>query len=161
MFDGSFETFERLRRVPTADIIATVGNRIITLTQEQPLKPRYPSLPGGAIGSRERPLAAAKRELLEETGYVSDNWTLVAEYFGSSKMYFHEYQYVARDCRKVAPQTLDSGEKIFVRLLSFDKLLKLCRNRRFTAPLPLIFEMYEALVDPKQKRALKKKIFGA
>ncbi len=31
-------------------------------------------LPGGAIDPGEAPLAAAKRELLEETGYTADEW---------------------------------------------------------------------------------------
>jgi ADP-ribose pyrophosphatase len=36
-------------------------------------------IPGGVIDSGETPLEAAKRELLEETGFVSDNWSLIGE----------------------------------------------------------------------------------
>ena len=32
------------------------------------------TLPGGLIEEEEEPLVAAKRELLEETGYIADNW---------------------------------------------------------------------------------------
>ena len=35
---------------------------------------------GGYINDGEEPLAAAKRELLEETGYVSDDWVSLGSY---------------------------------------------------------------------------------
>ncbi|MBE0648806.1 MAG: NUDIX hydrolase [Bacteroidales bacterium] len=38
-------------------------------------------LPGGRIDTAEEPLAAAMRELLEETGLVSDRWHLLKEVF--------------------------------------------------------------------------------
>jgi len=38
------------------------------------------TLPGGYIDPGEEPLAAAQRELLEETGLASDHWTQLADY---------------------------------------------------------------------------------
>ena len=39
------------------------------------------SFPGGLVDEGEKPIEAAKRELLEETGYTSDHLTLLGECF--------------------------------------------------------------------------------
>src|SRR3989344_5876898 len=80
MFDGSVEIFEHLRRPNTAVVVPTVRDKILIEVQEQPhrFKP-FLSLPGGKCNWEEDPLAAARRELLEETGYESGDWTLWKE----------------------------------------------------------------------------------
>lgn len=40
-------------------------------------------LPAGRVEPRESTLAAAKREMIEETGYRAKRWTLLAKYFAS------------------------------------------------------------------------------
>jgi ADP-ribose pyrophosphatase len=40
-------------------------------------------LPAGRIEPKETPLAAAKREMIEETGYRAKKWTLLTKYFAS------------------------------------------------------------------------------
>ena len=47
LFDGSSSTFEMIVRQPSTEIIATIGNKIIILEQQQPGRKAYPSLPGG------------------------------------------------------------------------------------------------------------------
>ena len=76
-------------------------------------------IPAGAFDDGETdPLAVARRELLEETGYVSDHW----EYLGptvesSAKMTNIMHLFFARDCRKVAGQHLDETEELTVELV--------------------------------------------
>lgn len=159
MFDGSEETFEMLERQPTVDILPLVGDKIIVLKQEQPGRSVYPSLVGGRIEKGEEILKTAKRELLEETGYKSERFSVIDEYFGSSKMYYHEHLIVAENCKKTEEQNLDAGEKIEIQLVDFEEFLNLVRDGDFTAPLKLQFEMYEALLDKKKKENLRKKIF--
>lgn len=75
-------------------------------------------------------LSVAKRELLEETGYVSEDWT----YFGdtvesSSKLSNRMHIYLARDCRKVADQKLDATEDVEVLVMSLkDAVEKVMSN---------------------------------
>lgn len=160
MFDGSLETFELLSRRGTVDIIAVVGNKIIILQQEQPTKPMYPSLPGGVIADGEPHLMAAKRELLEETGYKSDDFELLAAYEKvRSKVYHPEYIYFAKDCQKIAEQSLDAGEKIKVTFVNFDEFLQLGRNEKFLISPNFRALLYEALLDKEKRRELKLKLF--
>ncbi len=126
--------------------------------QEQPGRKAYPSLPGGRVEHHDTPLHTAQRELLEETGYKASKWIQLDEFYGDQKYFFRESLFLAQDCRKVATQKLDAGEKIKVTLVDFDEFLQLCRNPLFVAAIPLKFMMYEALLDVKKKEELKKKL---
>ena len=73
-------------------------------------------VPAGTFEENETDgLAVAKRELLEETGYVSDNWTyLGATVESSAKLTNYMHIYFANHCRKVSGQHLDDTEELDV-----------------------------------------------
>jgi 8-oxo-dGTP pyrophosphatase MutT (NUDIX family) len=72
-------------------------------------------LPSGVIETREEPLEAAKRELLEETGYVSPNWTLVGKAAPDPSRHTNwAWFYFASEAKVAAPQSLDPGEHLVV-----------------------------------------------
>ena len=72
--------------------------------------------PAGMFEANETdPLVVAKRELLEETGYTSNNWT----YFGptwesTSKLTNQMHLFLAKDCVRVGDQRLDKNEHLEV-----------------------------------------------
>ena len=58
-------------------------------------------LPAGSRDAGEAPLAAAKRELIEETGYRAKKWTMLLRYFASPGFLGEWMQiYLARDIRE-------------------------------------------------------------
>ena len=60
-------------------------------------------LPAGRVEPKEATLAAAKRELIEETGYRAKRWTLLTKYFASPGFLGEWMQiYLARDIREGA-----------------------------------------------------------
>ena len=159
MFDGSIETFEKLKRSNTAGVIATVGNRILIQAQKQPDKPHpFISIPGGRCEEGENALKAAKRELLEETGYVSDDWELWITQDPVGKMIWTVYTYIARNCVYKQPPCLDAGEKITTRLISFDEFLMLSENKDFYEK-ELINALYRARFDKKFREGFYNLLF--
>jgi ADP-ribose pyrophosphatase len=160
MFDGSTAIFERLKRPDTVQIIAVIGDKIIIEDQEQPARAPFVSPPGGRIDPGEDSLVAAKRELLEETGYSSDDWTLWKEQCPSNTMEWDVYTYIARDCKKLQEPHLDAGEKIQIRLVDFEEFLMLSDDPHFRGK-ELIELLLRARIDPSEKARLHTVLFGA
>lgn len=159
MYDGSVEIFEKLRRADTAGVIATVGDQILIQSQKQPDKPEaFASIPGGRCEEGECALEAAKRELLEETGYVSDDWELWKAHNPVNKMIWTVYDYIARDCVYMQPPHLDSGENITTRLISFDEFLMLSDDENFYEK-ELMNTLIRARFDKKFKEEFRKLLF--
>lgn len=123
MFDGSPQVFEMLKRPDTVQIIPIVGKKIWIAEEEQPHHKRRIGFLGGRVDEGENPLAAAKRELLEESGLQSDDWELYKMYEPIVKMQWRIYFYIARKCRKVQEAHLDGGEKIEIKEVSFNEFV--------------------------------------
>src|ERR1700691_3967497 len=78
MFDGSFETFEMLKRPDTVKALAIKDDSLVVLEQEQPGSKLFFDLPGGRHDvASETELEAVKREMLEETGLTFGSWKLI------------------------------------------------------------------------------------
>jgi ADP-ribose pyrophosphatase len=74
-------------------------------------------LPAGRIEPNEAPLAAAKREMIEETGFRAKRWTLLTKYFASPGFLGEWMQiYLARDMREGAAQPEDDEKIEIVRM---------------------------------------------
>jgi len=160
MYDGTVEIFEKLKRTNTAQVIAVAGDKILIQTQSQPDKKKsFISLPGGRCEEGESALAAAKRELLEETGYVSDDWELWREENPVGKMIWTVSTYIARNCRYKQPPQLEAGEKIVTRLIPFNEFLMLSEDPAFYERKDLYCALIRARLDKKFQEEFKKLLF--
>ena len=95
-------------------------------------------IPGGLVDPGETADMAARRELLEETGYEALGW----EYLG----FVHPnpafqnnrcHSYLALDCELVGEPALDSGEDIAVELVPVSKLAEMAATGAITHGLVL------------------------
>ena len=162
MFDGSIETFERLKRCDSVSVIAiTPDKKIIYLEQKQPDQEKaFGSLPGGRIDHlAESSLLAGQRELLEETGYQADNWKEFSQIQSDHKIERIFWTYIAQGAKKISKQNLDAGEKIKVKLITLDELLDLADQKDFRH-LDIQVDLVRAKYSKKDYQELKKKLFN-
>ncbi|HYF04541.1 MAG TPA: NUDIX hydrolase [Patescibacteria group bacterium] len=160
-FDGTTMVFEKIKRPDTVVVLAvTPEKKILTATQEQPGKPPFTGLLGGRVDEGEAPLEAAKRELLEESGYASEDWELLHAYQPITKIDWAIFVFIARNVKKVADQTLDSGEKIELKLTSFDELVELSLHDPTFAEKDVVDLILRALLEPQKMQELRDKILG-
>ncbi len=87
---------------------------------------------GDSIEDYEDALSAAKRELLEETGYASDEWTHIITVPSNATIADnYAFIYFADNCRKVAEQSLDETEYLNVELHSAEEIEELIKQGNF------------------------------
>lgn len=87
-------------------------------------------IPAGVMDAEdESPLQTAKRELLEETGYTSQNFIEVGKTYPNPATHNNlTYSFLALDVEKVDQQHLDETEEIDVSLMPFDEFVALAKN---------------------------------
>lgn len=162
LYDGSNRRFELIRFIDGAFVLPILPDgRILLTRQEQPGRSEFISLPGGSFDSPdENPRDCARRELLEETGYMTNTLIEWMTYYGTNNVHTQVHYYIARDCIYEREIQGDGGEKITLFTLSFDEFLELSSDPGFHHHWNLLPILYEARLHPDKKEALKKILYG-
>jgi len=81
-------------------------------------------LPAGLVDEGENPLTAAKRELLEETGYKAAKWEQLTSIYTSPGSHNEKiYIYSASELSKISDQNLDEDEILYCSKVPFNKVM--------------------------------------
>lgn len=81
-------------------------------------------IPGGMVDPEDSdPLAAARRELLEETGHASETWETLGVVTPNPAIQSNRcHTFLARDARRVQDPRPSPGEDLSVELVTLDEL---------------------------------------
>lgn len=158
MYDDTTATFEAIKRPATIQIIPVQREKFYLSYEEQPTKSLCYTFLGGRQEENEGTLVTAKRELLEETGFESDDWELLKVYESEGKIEWTTYLFVARNVKKVAEAHLDSGEKIEVKEVDFDEFLKIVDSPDFWGKT-ISDDIFRIRQNPQKFEEFKKKLF--
>ncbi|MFP4539386.1 MAG: NUDIX hydrolase [Candidatus Paceibacterota bacterium] len=156
MFDGSLEIFEKVKRPDTVSVFPVLADGDVLLSEEQqPGKVSSIRSIGGRVDEEEEVLTAAKRELLEEAGLEAHEFVLWRAEQPVSKVDWAVFTFVAKGLEKRQEQDLDHGERVKLKKVSFDELLDLAFDERFS-DRGVALELMQAKADPKKKEELSR-----
>ncbi|MBT3407672.1 NUDIX hydrolase [Candidatus Woesearchaeota archaeon] len=132
MYDGKVGYFETAVTADGVQILAIKDNKICIPYETQPSMNNWVhGCFGGRIDNGETPLQAAKRELKEESGFVSNDWKLFKVFNKDGKIKWNCHFYIAKNCIKKYDQSLDNGEKIKVIECNWNEFLKYVTDFKF------------------------------
>ena len=104
------------------------GEVVLVRQYRPPLERMELGLPAGLVEEGEKPEAAARRELLEETGYSGGEWELLGSLASSPSLKDNwAYLFLARGVEEMAPPDPDEHELVETVRVPVGELLGLIR----------------------------------
>jgi len=113
------------------------GNLVLVRQYRHGTEATTVEIPGGAMDpGDESPLAAARRELLEETGHAAPEWSDLGWVHPNPAIQSNRcWTFLARGARRVAAPRLDPGEDIEIFEAAPDEVRAMLKDGRITHSL--------------------------
>ncbi|MBO8159174.1 NUDIX hydrolase [Thermosyntropha sp.] len=128
--DGRYSTREIVKHDEAVAIVAIDERRNIYLVQQyrKPIEKVLLEIPAGIMNKGEKPLAAAKRELEEETGFKAERWENLG-FFYTAPGFTDEkiHLFLARELIE-GKVNLDEDEFVKVEVMPFKKAYDMALN---------------------------------
>jgi 8-oxo-dGTP pyrophosphatase MutT (NUDIX family) len=113
--------------------------------------------PAGAVDDGEEPMAAIKRELLEETGYASEQWHLLGSAPVNPALQTNRIHcFLALGAHKVAEQDLDEGEAIRAHELPLSEFIEQVEAGSLELPALQLASLY--LLQTRLRRSTDRRL---
>ena len=131
--DGHEAEFEILANPDTVAVLAvTEADEVVLVRQFRPgPEELLYELPGGAMDEGEEPADAARRELLEETGYEGNLCPTGSHWAGAYSTH-RRHAFVAVDCYRIAEPRPEDNEVVEVSLMPFSAFRAHVRSGQLT-----------------------------
>lgn len=117
------------------NVVALTQNQDVVLVREfrHGVQQTLLQLPGGTTDPEDTsPLAAIKRELLEETGYTSETFSETGTMFPNPATHNNTVHcFLATNVEQVDKPRLDDTEQLETALMPLEELIELATNGRF------------------------------
>lgn len=129
--NGKSATRELVKHPGAVAVLAfTSDNRLVVVEQyRKPLEKVTVEIPAGKLEQDEEPLQCAKRELVEETGYVATKWAHLVSFYTSPGFADEQlHLYVAEDLQAGQSQP-DDDEFVNTREITLDEAFALIETK--------------------------------
>lgn len=123
--EGKHGTFWVLEPPAWVNIVAMTSDRRLVMVRQYRQGNGHITMeiPGGAVDPEESMLEAAKRELREETGYVSDSWERIGVMDPNPAIQNNRCEtYLARHVQQLHETDFDEFEDIEIELVSVESI---------------------------------------
>lgn len=146
--DGAEATFFVVENPDWVNVIALTEKSEVVLIEQfrHGAEEIVLEIPGGMINEHESPEAAARRELLEETGFSSNEFIFLGKSRPNPAIQNNRiFHYLALDCKKTHETAFDEHESVKTKLVSMAEIENLIRNEKFTHSLAITAFYYLSL----------------
>lgn len=157
---GHWEFATRNTKKPAVGIVAITDSQDVVLVEQYrpPVGRMVVELPAGLAGDipgleNEALVEAAKRELLEETGYTANEWTELGSGYSSPGLTDESIVlFLARGLEKNGPGGGDESEEIVIHEIPWTGVLSWLKHREAKADLKLLAGLFAVshAVDSKE-----------